>query len=75
MRRRLGAHKRYIELTDRFGVEQYPFGTDATLSLLCEARASSAEEPKTDIRSDRPVTIVIHWDEGKQTKTVAVGGN
>ena len=64
-----------IDLTDRFGIEQYPFGTDATLSLLCEARGSTAEEPQVHIESDRPVTVEIYWDGGRQSKTVTLTGN
>ncbi len=64
-----------IDLKDRFGVERYPFGTDATLSLMCGARDSVSEEPQVEIRSDRPVTVQIFWDEGRQSKTVIAGGN
>ena len=65
----------HVDLTDRFGVEQYPFGKDATLSLLCHERSSAAEEPQVEIRSDRPVTVEIFWDEGRRSKTVTVDGN
>ena len=64
----------HIDLTDRFGVENYPFGTEATLSLICEARESEAEEPQVEIVSDRPVTVEIYWDNGTRTKTVDVAG-
>lgn len=62
-----------IDLTDRFGVENYPFGPDAILSLLCEERVSAAEEPQVTVASDRPVTVEIYWDGGRQSKTVAAG--
>ncbi len=65
----------HIDLTDRFGVEQYPFGTDATLSLLCEARGSETEEPEVHITSNRPVTVEIYWNGDQQSKTIAVAGN
>ena len=63
----------YVDLTDGFGVENYPFGTDATLSLHCEARANAAEEPEVRIESDRPVSVEIFWDGGRQSKTVTAG--
>lgn len=63
-----------LTLTDRFGVERYPFGTDATLSLLCAERGDASEEPQVEIRSDKPVTVEIFWDEGRQSKTIAVNG-
>lgn len=64
-----------IDLTDRFGVEQYPFGTDATLSLLCGERSSTADEPQVEIRSNRPVTVELYWDEGRQSRTITVDGS
>lgn len=54
-----------IDLTDRFGVENYPFGSDATLSLQCAGRENTEEEPQVEIRSDKPVTVEIFWDGGK----------
>ncbi len=62
----------HVDLTDRFGVERYPFSTDATLSLICEAREDVSEEPRVTITSDRPVTVEIIWDGGSQSKTVEV---
>ena len=50
-------------------------GADATLSLLCEERGNISEEPQVQIKSDRPVTVEIYWDEGRQCKTVTVSGN
>ena len=62
----------HVDLTERFGVENYPFGRDATLSLICEARENAQAEPEVHISSDRPVTVELLWDGGKRTKTVAV---
>lgn len=63
----------HINLTDRHGVENYPFGTEATLTLICEARESEQNEPVVHIESDRPVTVQLIWDGGKHEKTVFVG--
>ena len=52
----------HIDLTDRFGVENYPFGKDATLSLICEERGDVSDEPVVHIASDRPVTVEIIWN-------------
>ena len=62
----------HINLTDRHGIENYPFGTEATLSLICEARESEQDEPAVHITSDRPVTVEIFWDKDRKTKTVRV---
>ena len=62
-----------IDLTDRFGVDKYPFGKDATLSLQCAARQSEADEPQVTVTSDKPVTVRIFWNNGTQSKTVTAG--
>ena len=62
----------HIDLTERHGVERYPFGKDATLSLLCEARKSAQDEPTVRITSDRPVTVELYWDGGKQSKVLTL---
>ena len=67
-----GVIRWHIDLTERHGVERYPFGKDATLTLLCEARKSIHDEPQVTITSDRPVTVELIWDEGKQSKTITV---
>ena len=64
-----------IDLTDKFGVENYPFGKDTTLSLQCSARKDTTEEPHVEIKSDKPVTIQIFWDGGSKSKTVTAGNN
>ena len=65
----------HIELTERHGVENYPFGKDATLSLLCDERDIEQDEPVVHITSDRPVTVELFWNGGKQTKTITLKGN
>ncbi len=62
----------YVDLTDAFGVENYPFGTDATLTLKCEKRKNAAAEPQVTVTSDKPVTVRVFWDGGRQSKTVKV---
>ncbi|MBQ7653828.1 MAG: glycoside hydrolase [Clostridia bacterium] len=64
----------HIELTERHGVEKYPFGNDATLTLLCEERNSEADEPVVHITSNRPVKVKIFWDNGKKSKVVEAHG-
>ena len=66
-------HNWHIDLTDGFGVESYPFGTDATLTLRCKKRTSIADEPQVEITSDRPITVEICRDEGRRHKTVNAG--
>ena len=54
-----------VNKTERHGIERYPFGSDTTVDLICEARTSADEEPKITIRSDKPVTVIVKWN-GKE---------
>lgn len=60
----------HINLTERHGVERYPFGTDATLLLLCDARENVHDEPVVHITSDSPVTIELFWDNDTKSKVI-----
>ena len=33
----------------------------------------ASEEPHVEIESDQPVTVVIYWDGGSQSKTITAG--
>lgn len=56
----------HINLLERHGVEKYPFGKNATLTLLCEGRSSKEEEPQVTVQSTEPVTVEIIWDGGRR---------
>ena len=56
----------HINLLERHGVEKYPFGKNATLTLLCEERSSKEEEPRITVESTEPVTVEIIWDGGRR---------
>lgn len=51
----------YVNLTDRHGIMQYPLG-DATVDIICEARASENEKPIITVKSDKPVTVEVIWN-------------
>ena len=55
-----------VELLERHGIEKYPFGADGELTLICEARSDSSEEPKITAKSNVPVTLEVVWDDGKK---------
>ena len=52
----------YVNLTDRHGIEKYPFGTEGELTLVCEARKDASEEPIITASSNIPVTLEVIWD-------------
>ncbi len=57
----------HINLTDRHGIEKYPFGTEGELTLICEERESSADEPVITATSNIPVTLEVIWNGNKKT--------
>ncbi len=57
-----------INLTEKHGIERYPFG-EYGIDLLCEARASADEKPVITVKSPVPVEIELRWGDGK-TETV-----
>lgn len=55
-----------VNCLEKHGIMQYPLG-DATIDLVCEARASADEKPVVHITSDIPVTVTINWNGGSET--------
>ena len=51
----------HIELTEKHGVEKYPFGTDGELTLLCESRQNADEKPQITFKSNTPVELEVRW--------------
>ncbi len=62
----------HINLTEKHGVNNYPFGKNATLNLICESRGDESEEPVVKIESDSPVTVEIFWNKGRESKIIGV---
>ena len=56
----------HINLTERHGIEKYPFGTDGELTLICEGRDSASDEPVIKAQSNVPVTLEVIWDGKKK---------
>lgn len=60
----------HINLTDEFGIEQYPYGENGLIDFKCEKRASTSEEPKIHINSNVNVKVNIFWDGGSKTVNI-----
>ena len=50
-----------VRLLEEHGVKQYPFGTDGVLDLYCACRNSGEAEPQITVKSNVPVSILVHW--------------
>lgn len=56
----------HVHLTEEHGVCRYPWGTDATISLMCSARNGPDEEPVVTVESDVPLTVDVRWPSGSR---------
>ena len=52
-----------VTLLERHGIEQYPFGVDGEMTLMCEARSNANEKPVITFESNIPVTLEVIWGE------------
>ena len=62
----------HVNLTDRHGIEKYPFGTQGELTLMCEKRNCVEEKPIITVESNVPLTVEIIWNNGKEKELIKV---
>lgn len=62
-----------IRLLDEFGVNQYPFGGKGIVSLHCQKRNRTTDEPQIKINSNVPFNLKIIWNGG--SKIIEVKAN
>ena len=62
-----------IHLTERHGVLRYPFGTEGTLDLICEARADRGASPRLTVTTDTAFTLAVRWHDTAQEWQLAPG--
>lgn len=53
-------------LLDAYGIDQYPFGTDGTVSIKVAKRTSQAEKPKVTIKSNVDFELTLRWNNGQE---------
>ena len=61
-----------VNLTERHGIEKYPFGKDGELSLICNKRSSTSEKPEIIAKSNIPVSLEIVWNNGAERETISL---
>ncbi|MBR5279404.1 MAG: glycoside hydrolase, partial [Clostridia bacterium] len=64
----------HVNLLEEHGVQQYPFGKDGMLTLLCGERNSPEEKPVITVCSNVPVTLEIIWGDGN-TQTMLISAS
>lgn len=55
-----------INLTDEFGVDNYPYGKSGTISFHCKKRKNVNDEPVIKVKSDVPFTLKLKWSGGSR---------
>jgi len=53
-----------VDLTDEFGVRQYPFGVNGLINLHCKARKSKKDKPVVTVVSNTNFTLSVIWGGG-----------
>lgn len=56
-----------VRLLEEHGIRQYPIGLEGLVDLECESRNTVEEEPRVNITSSVPVTVVVKWKGGVKT--------
>lgn len=55
-----------INLTDAFGITDYPFGKNGTISFNCQKRNSHFDEPSIEVKSNTRFTLIVKWKGGEK---------
>lgn len=64
-----------VNLTDGYGVEQYPFGKDGLINIACKKRKNIMERPRVTIESNISMNVVVKWAGGTFTESIKPGKN
>jgi len=59
-----------VRLREEHGIKNYPFGTDATVDLLCKARSSAQQKPRISVETTVPLSVELRWEGGSGTLDV-----
>ncbi len=65
-----------MNLTDRHGIERYPFGPEGSITLTADSRRSANDEPRINVDSNVPFRLrVIYGKDKEKTIDVTPGKN
>ena len=62
----------HINLIEKHGVENYPFGLNGTLTLLCDHRNKATEKPNIILKSNVPVTLEVYWGDAANRESMTI---
>lgn len=64
-----------VNLTDEYGVKDYPFGIDGSMDILCKKRKSKKEKPSIIITTNVPLKLIVKWAGNEFTVELKKGKN
>lgn len=59
-----------IRLLDEHGVNNYPFGEEGVVNLICKKRRKQSDEPVVEIESNVPMKLKLIWEGGESVMDV-----
>lgn len=62
-----------VNLTDEYGVTDYPYGVDGMIDILCKKRKNKDQKPKIVITSNVPIKVIVKWAGNKIEKNIKAG--
>lgn len=62
-----------VNLIDEYGINDYPYGVNGTIDILCKKRKSILEKPSLVITTNVPLKLTIQWAGGEFEKNIKKG--
>lgn len=62
-----------VNLTDEYGVKQYPYGLNGSIDILCKKRNDPKEKPSLSITTNEPFKLIVKWQGGQLEKNIKTG--
>lgn len=62
-----------VNLTERHGIERYPFGPEGEITLKAQARRQATERPKIEVQSNVPFELVLRYGDKEEKIQIEKG--
>ena len=59
-----------VNLTEAYGIDRYPYGTDGLVSIRVKQRSNAIQEPQVEVNSNVPFELTVLW--GDKQKVVQI---
>ncbi len=61
-----------VQLLEKHGIENYPFGTNGVLNLICQPRSDVNETPQISVKSNIAVDIEVIWGDEERNNSMII---